>query len=443
MPPKRDPEVAAHDRNAVALARLCDGDLFKDHVLSRLNPTDVYCLSKVNSGLRIYIKATRPDLEEDGVLQFRVSRFVESLENFEWALANGLTLHLTRQGPLFRCSRVTREGHLTLAHAVEAGNLDVIKRVEAALRQANPDSRFHQRDWNAFRQRAWFENQVELMEWVVTNGTFDKDSAAFLSQDNMLRMHVDNGHLPMLKWWFEKYGASDIIMSKRQFTKAAASQGRLEVLKWLVEKGFKFSADCLAAAAQGGALECIEYLREIGCPWSNTVAKIDMTVTTPWWTNIPAAKCYVPILRYLMETGCPYDALSVLKQLDDMFDTNTHMGRRHAEKAAKGEFPDNFGPNLEWIRQRAQQQVADDKLAAEEKERAEMKRLVLAAAEAEDSGAGSVIPKFNNMRVAVKSGGGGGGGGRGGGRGGRSADGLTVGLQQLLVKSAPQRKARD
>ena len=80
----------------------------------------------------------------------------------------------------------------------------------------------------------------------------------------------------MLKWWFEKYGASDIILSKRQFTKAAASQGELEVLKWLVENGFKYSADCLAAAAQGGELECIEYLREIGCPWSNAVAKIDM-----------------------------------------------------------------------------------------------------------------------------------------------------------------------
>ena len=154
MPPERDPEVAAHDRNpaAVALARLLDGDLFKDHVLSRLNPTDVYCLCKVNSGLRIYIKAARPDMMEDGVMEFRVSRFVKSLENFEWALANGLTLHLTRQGH-FRYSRVTREGHLTLAHAVEAGNLDVIKRVEAALRQANPDLRFHQKDWNAFREQ--------------------------------------------------------------------------------------------------------------------------------------------------------------------------------------------------------------------------------------------------------------------------------------------------
>ena len=379
MPPKRDPEVAAHDRNAVALARLCDGDLFKDHVLSRLNPTDAYCLSKVNSGLRIYIKAARPDLEEDGVLQFRVSRFVKSLENFEWALANGLTLHLTRQGH-FRCSRVTREGHLTLAHAVEAGNLDVIKRVEAALRQANPDSRFHQRDWNAFREQAWLYNQVELMEWVVTNGTFDKDSKEYLSKDDMLRSPVESGHLPMLKWWFEKYGASDIILSKRQFTKAAAAQGELEVLKWLVENGFKYSADCLAAAAQGGELECIEYLRQIGCPWSNAVAKINMTafpvkMNIHNGVNTPVAvEKYVQVLRYLMETGCPYDALSVIWQLDDIFDSNTYRGRRHAEKAAKGEFPDNFGPNLEWIRQRAQQQVADDKLAAEEKERRAAKK---------------------------------------------------------------------
>ena len=50
-----------------------------------------------------------------------------------------------------------------------------------------------------------------------------------------------------------------------------------------------------------------------------------------------------------------------------MFDTNTYRGLHHAEMAAKGEFPENFGPNLEWIRQRAQQQIADDKLAAEEK----------------------------------------------------------------------------
>ena len=359
MPPKRDPEVATRDRNPaeVALARLCDGDLFKDHVLSRLHHADISCLRNVNSGLRIYIKAARPPLMK----YLYVSRFVNSLESFEWALANGLTLHKTRQG------------HITLTHAVKAANVDVIKRVMAALREANPDFRLPNRDWNSFRHRAWLTNQVEVMEWVVTNGTFDKDSKEKLSQDDILRHHVGWGNLPMLKWWFEKYGASDIIMSKRQFTKAAASHGRLETLKWLVENGFKFSADSLAAAAQGGELECIEYLREIGCPWSNAVAKINMTVTSPW-TRTPAAEKLVPILRYLMETGCPWDAPYVLMQLDDIFDTNTKTGRRHAAKAAKGELPDNFGPNLEWIRQRAQQQLADDKLAAEEKERRAAKK---------------------------------------------------------------------
>ena len=352
MPPKRDPEVAARDRNPaeVALARLCDGDLFKDHVLSRLHHTDISCLRNVNSGLRIYIKAARPPLMK----YLYVSRFVNSLESFEWALANGLTLHKTRQG------------HITLTHAVKAANVDVIKRVMAALREANPDFRLPNRDWNSFRHRAWLTNQVEVMEWVVTNGTFDKDSKEKLSQDDILRHHVNWGNLPMLKWWFEKYGASDIILSKRQFAKAAASHGELEVLKWLVGNGFKYSADCLAAAAQGGALECIEYLREIGCPWSNAVAKIDMTVTSPW-TSIPAAEKVVQILRYLMETGCPWDAPYVLMQLDDIFDTNTKTGRRHAAKAAKGELPESFGPNLEWIRQRAQQRIADDKLAAEKK----------------------------------------------------------------------------
>ena len=367
MPPERDPEVAARDRNPaeVALARLLDGDLFKDHVLSKLTYFDVSCLCNVNSGLRIYIKATRPHI---GPTMY-VPRFVRSLESFEWALANGLTFH--NPGRPFH---KTRHRHRTLAHAVEAGNLDVIKRVMDVFREANLDFRLSNKEWSAFRYRAWLNDQVEVMEWVVTNGTFDKDSAHFLSQDNMLRILVEEGHLPMLKWWFEKYGASDIILSKRQFTKAAASQGKLEVLKWLVENGFKYSPDCLAAAAHYGELECIEYLREIGCPWSYAVFEWFVARFQHIRNGIAKVEKFIPTLRYLMETGCPYDALSVLKQLDDNFDINTRTGRRHAEEAANGEYPDNFGPNLEWIRQRAQQQVADDKLEAEEKERRAAKK---------------------------------------------------------------------
>ena len=83
--------------------------------------------------------------------------------------------------------------------------------------------------------------------------------------------------------------------------------------------------------------------------------------------------------------------------------------------------------------------AAAEKRAAEERERAEMKRLVLAAAEAEDSGVGSVIPRFNNMKVAVKTGVAAAAAAAAGEAGG-AGDGLTVGLQQLLGKTAPARK---
>ena len=67
-----------------------------------------------------------------------------------------------------------------------------------------------------------------------------------------------------------------------------------------------------------------------------------------------------------------------------------------------------------------------------------MKRLVLAAAGAEDSGVGSVIPRFNNMKVAVKTG----RRRRQAAESGRSGDGLTVGLQQLLGKPRQLEGAR-
>ena len=44
-------------------------------------------------------------------------------------------------------------------------------------------------------------------------------------------------------------------------------------------------------------------------------------------------------------------------------------GFRHHEKVQTGTVHENFGEDLQWIIQRAHQQIADDKLAAEEKQR--------------------------------------------------------------------------
>jgi regulator of nonsense transcripts 2 len=73
---------------------------------------------------------------------------------------------------------------------------------------------------------------------------------------------------------------------------------------------------------------------------------------------------------------------------------------------------------------------------AEQRERAELKRLVLMSAEADDGGAAPMIPKIQNARAPVlpPGGGRGGGGGGGRGRGPRRPDagsGLSAGLHQL------------
>jgi hypothetical protein len=48
---------------------------------------------------------------------------------------------------------------------------------------------------------------------------------------------------------------------------AAAKGGHKHVLMWALEKGCKLDAKCCAASAEGGHLEVLQWLRICGCPW--------------------------------------------------------------------------------------------------------------------------------------------------------------------------------
>jgi hypothetical protein len=48
---------------------------------------------------------------------------------------------------------------------------------------------------------------------------------------------------------------------------AAAKGGHKHVLMWALEKGFKLDANCCAASAEGGHLEVLQWLRSLRCPW--------------------------------------------------------------------------------------------------------------------------------------------------------------------------------
>ena len=141
-------------------------------------------------------------------------------------------------------------------------------------------------------------------------------------------------------------------------TKRAAEYGHLEMLKWMVENGFKFAADAITAAAKEGQLECVVYLRERGCNITPTVSKVTVN------------RAQIHVLRWAIENGCKWNPQWTLDQLEQI-DTphGTKVGCWHARHIKQGTVHENFGEDLQWVIQRAHQQITDDKLAAEEKQR--------------------------------------------------------------------------
>ena len=152
----------------------------------------------------------------------------------------------------------------------------------------------------------------------------------------------------------------DIINHSKNFclnTKRAAQYGYLEMLKWMVENGFKFTVDAITAAAKEGHLECVVYLRERGCKMTTTVSKVSLN------------RAHIHVLRWVIENGCAWVPQWTLDQLERIDTPETGVGLSHAYHVRQGIVHENFGEDLHWIIQRAHQKITDDKLAAEEKQR--------------------------------------------------------------------------
>ena len=134
--------------------------------------------------------------------------------------------------------------------------------------------------WDGVREAAFRRGNVEIFECVLAHGTFEQDMRTFLQEYPIIELLSVNGHLEMLQWYMarlEVENLPDIINHTKNNcmnTKRAAEYGHLEMLKWMVENGFKFAADAITAAAKEGQLECVVYLRERGCNITPTVSKV-------------------------------------------------------------------------------------------------------------------------------------------------------------------------
>jgi hypothetical protein len=427
MPPK-DKRGAVKPRDAAKMPRnpaedapyslTLAGDLFEEQVLARLEPTDRGMLRLVNRDLKLAVMYSYGKS-----WTFKVSDFVGSVERFEWALKNkifgqappprewsectfilvkaiieGGNLDVLKRAELaireyahlqfltsFPTAAQLGQTHIfewfmdqpavhngmyawgrALRYAAENGHLDILKVFKARADTYPDDDIWNILKWDDVREAAFLEGNVEICEWVCAHGTCEQDMRTFLQRYSD-RFNPESvvvmGRLEMLQWFMARLEMDNlphIVNSKKnnyKYVQTAAQYGHLEMLKWLVENGFKFTGDALTAAAKEGHLECVVYLRERGCNITPTVSKV----------TVNHARMHV--LRWAIENGCKFDPQWTLDQLEQIDSPETGVGRLHACHIKNGTVHENFGADLQWVIQRAHQQITDDKLAAEEKQR--------------------------------------------------------------------------
>jgi hypothetical protein len=419
MPPKdkrvvimpRDTSKMPRNPAEDALYRLTHaGDLFQEQVLARLDPTERGMLRLVNKDLRIAVI-----FSDRQPWTFKVSDFVGSVERFAWALKNKILgqVPLTRifvkaiikggnldvlklatsakyaPGFRFKVEDIWTAAELGQTHifewfmdqpalhhsyhwpvlvlelAAKGGHFDILKVFKARADKYPDDDVWNILKWDDVRYAAFLAGNVEMFEWVIAHGTCEQDTRTFLEYDyNMGFKLAVRSRLEMLQWYMARLEVENfphIIYHNKNFclnTKRAAEYGHLEMLKWMVENGYKFAADALTEAAKGGHLECVVYLRERGCKMTPTVSKAVLDHAN------------MHMLRWVIENGCNWNPQWTLDQLEQIDDPHgTQVGRLHAYHIENGTVHENFGEDLQWIIQRAHQKITDDKLAAEEKQR--------------------------------------------------------------------------
>ena len=105
------------------------------------------------------------------------------------------------------------------------------------------------------------------------------------------RSVADGGHLACLQW-LREYG----FPWDNTVCSMAAEGGYLAVLKWAHENGCLWDAWTCAKAAEGGQLEALQFAHENGCPWDADTCKF------------AAGDGHLQVLQYARKHGCPWNA---------------------------------------------------------------------------------------------------------------------------------------
>ena len=157
------------------------------------------------------------------------------------------------------------------------------------------------------------EHAMRFLQWAVARG------GAKLDDDDDLGSYVcRKGDATALRWAFEhgcplpsgctraaalgELGLLEEIRAtydneheNEGIVMAAAENGHDRVLAWAVSKGMRIDETTIEAAAGGGRLGTVQYLRGLGCPWK----------ASAWAASAAAPANSVHLLQWLRYKICP------------------------------------------------------------------------------------------------------------------------------------------
>ena len=122
-----------------------------------------------------------------------------------------------------------------------------------------------------------------------TGGSYFKSRAASLFQ-----AAASDGKLDVLKWEEESGYELDKILDEGEIADAAL-HGHLEVVKYLRKLGISWNEDACSNAAKNGHLELLKWCRANQCPWDE------------WTCAFAAGNGHLELLKWGRANQCPWN----------------------------------------------------------------------------------------------------------------------------------------
>ena len=295
-------------------------DICFQHILPRLNQTDLKFLYDVNTETRKLIKRSsrKGELEE----WFKVEE-MSSISTLEFAWKHypwgdyDHDFDIDWDEPRF-CSLVAKTNKLellkwvreekkcdwdvgTINRAAEQGNLEMVKYCVVkkcpigtyACARAAENGHLKvlkylrenvKAPWDSYTAAAARNGHFHILEYLVKRkfDNYNEDACACAAS---------GGHLEVLKYLHEEAKAP-----WDEYTAyLAASNGHLHILEYLVERKYdQFDVDACRGAAMEGQLDCLKYLRETAkAPWDLMAVYFAHEYSRP--------EC----VQYLLDNNCP------------------------------------------------------------------------------------------------------------------------------------------